>query len=421
MESLTEAPAEASRDVPAEAAQDRAVQKATAAGHMALGHSPALTTPQVKRTRRTSQQKWFARSNPERRHENGKRAADEDMPAAAAADGETAVTAAAALAALQDYRAQSASLLQEYRGVQQMKGIPEVPTSVLTPPGECTAPLQRGDSTCRILVGDNEKVLVQAASNLVVEAWQASSTDQARVLVLLPRSRLLLWYPVYLTWDRVHGIPVQAFVSDASQSPGQLNREDDGKVGVCLAIDALSGDAECSASETASVPTPPSGTAADAAPLSADQRSRRRKRRRPSHSVDDDDSGNDTPSAAKQGTVAGTAAPSLPSAVWDLVVVDSTASGSQDTTSVLDIARSFLRGAVPKRWLILQAAAPAQAAGAVTRGDASEDAIPDGEQHQQRTLNKVPTPLRLTAERSRQKSSKKEHDDVPTSPGQFIG
>lgn len=411
MEGVAEAQAEAWRDASTEAPGEVAAQKATAASHMALGHSPAFTTPQVKRTRRTSQQKWFPGSNAERRQGGANRAVDEeDMALAGPTEGAAAGTAAAALAALRDYRAQSASVLQEYRGVPRMKGLPDVPTALPSPPDGCAAPRQLGDARCRILVGENEKALVQAASTLVVEAWQASSADQARVLVLLPRSHLLLWYPVYLTWDRVHGIPVHAYVSDASQGPGQLSREDDGKVGVCLAIDALSGDAECSASETASVPTPPSSTTADG-PLSAEQRSRRRKRRRPSHSIDDDDSGNDTPCATTQGT----SSQFLPSAPWDLVIVDSTASGSQDSTTVLDITRSFLRGAVPKQWVILQAAA--QGPSTVSR-DANEDAAADAERHESRILDKVPTPLRPTAERRRPKSSKKDHDNAPASPGQ---
>lgn len=382
----------------------QAVNKATTASHMARAYSPALTTPQVKRSRRTSRQKWCPSSNAVRRKECGNSTTEEDVRSAA-------------FSALQDYRAASATVLQEYREVQALKTMPGVLPPSSSPVGCRPAPCQLGDLKCQLLTGDSTKALVHSASDVVLEAWKAAGADQARVLVFLPRTHLLLWYQVSFAWDRVHGIPVRGIVSDASQSPGQLSREDDGRAGVCLAIDALVAetDSQTSVSETPSVPTPPSGTAADGGPPSADQKSsRRRKRRRPSHSVDDDDSGNDTPGAAKG---ASSLAPAP--APWDLVIVDNSGSEPQDPSTVLDMARSYLRGASPKQWVLLQVTVPSS-----VRTDTSTNVIAgstvDLEQHQ-RTLIKVPTPLRLSAVQRRLMNCSNNKDETPESPGQIGG
>lgn len=412
-----ETPAANSEDAPLQEAEDASLQQserveldiqaantATTAAHMAGAHSPAYTTPQVKRSRRTSRQKWCPSSNAERRKEGANSTTDEDVTSAA-------------FSALQDYRAASATVLQEYREAQALKSMHGVLPPSSSPVGRRPAPCQLGDLECQLLTGDSTKALVHSASDVVLEAWKATGADQARVLIFLPRTHLLLWYQISFAWDRVHGIPVRGIVSDASQSPGQLSREDDGRAGVCLAIDALvtDTDSQTSVSETPSVPTPPSGIAADGGSLSADQKSsRRRKRRRPSHSVDDDDSENDTPGAKK-------GAPSIAPAPtpWDLVIVDNSSSEPQDPSTMLDMARSYLRGASAKQWILLQVTAPSS-----VRTDASTNVIAgstvDLEQHQ-RTLIKVPTPLRLSAEKRRLMNCSNNKDDTPESPGQIGG
>jgi len=305
-----------------------------------------LATPHVKRSRRTSLC-WPP--------SHGEDPTSVEHSSSASA---SSVDASIALAALQGYLQTSASVLQEYRAsMDEESAVAPLPSWQDVQPGE-------------VLSDTSATALVEAASQAVSEVCRArSDAGSARVLVMVPRVRLLLWYAATTAWARELGISVRALSGGDARSPARLC-EEVADPGVCLVVDALGpgGLLEIPSSIPSVVVSPSvslSGSRLSESSLAGAStvRGRRttasRKMRRWSHKADDDDSENEVVSrpAPARISLQGTALPVAPVA-WDLLVADISGGTAESMAfaapqQVKHAMSRTLADKAPAKWLIL--------------------------------------------------------------------